>query len=85
MHYPAELASLMAREADNATAAPVMQHGNEVFDITSPMQQGGFALILIFPILAFVAVCLRVYGRLSVKQLWIDDILVVIAMVRQSA
>lgn len=79
MHYPAEVASVLARQAANTTAAPVM-HGSEVFNITTGMQQFGFAIILFFPILAFITCVLRVYGRLSAKQLGTDDLLVCIAM-----
>jgi hypothetical protein len=81
MQYPAEIASLLVRETANTTAAPVM-HGSEVFNMTTGLQQFGFAIILFFPILAFITCCLRVYGRLSAKQLGIDDLLVCIAMVR---
>jgi len=82
MHYPAEIASVVARQAADAAAgaAPVM-HGSEVFNITTPMQQFGFAIILFFPILAFITCCLRIYGRLSGKQLGMDDLLVCVAMV----
>lgn len=82
MHYPGEIASLMARvTADNTTAAPVM-HGSEVFNITTGFQQFGFAIVLFFPLLAFITCCLRVYGRISAKQFGLDDLLVVVAMVR---
>lgn len=83
MQYPAEIASLFARQTANTTGASVM-HGNEVFDITTGMQQGGFAIIFLFPILALITCVLRVYGRLQAKQLGLDDLLVCVAMVRPS-
>lgn len=48
---------------------------------TSPLQQFGFAIIVFFPVLAFIIVCLRVYSRISTKQFGIDDALIIIAMV----
>lgn len=82
MQYPGEIASLLAREAANATAsAAAVMHGDEVFNITSPLQKFGFAIVFFFPILAFITCSLRIYGRLSAKQLGIDDLLVCVAMV----
>lgn len=80
MAFPAEITSVLARQAGNATVATV-QHGHEIFDTTTSMQQFGFAIILFFPILAFISCALRVYGRLGAKQLGLDDILVCVAMV----
>ncbi|KAB5572773.1 hypothetical protein GE09DRAFT_1217314 [Coniochaeta sp. 2T2.1] len=81
MTYPAEIASLLIRQAADATTTPPVMHGPEVFDeITTGMQKFGFAIILFFPILAFITCVLRVYGRLSAKQLGIDDLLVCVAM-----
>ncbi|ERS95395.1 uncharacterized protein SPSK_01719 [Sporothrix schenckii 1099-18] len=48
---------------------------------TSGLQQFGFAIILFFPLLAFLVVGLRVYSRLKTKQFGIDDALIVVAMV----
>ncbi|OIW31727.1 hypothetical protein CONLIGDRAFT_237473 [Coniochaeta ligniaria NRRL 30616] len=55
-------------------------HGSEVFNITTGFQQFGFAIVLFFPLLAFITCCLRVYGRISAKQFGLDDMLVVVAM-----
>jgi hypothetical protein len=82
MRFPAEIRGILGRQADVA-AAPVM-HSSEAFDITSPMQKFGFAIILFFPILAFICCVLRIYGRLGSKQLGLDDLLVCVAMVRLS-
>ncbi|KIH94417.1 hypothetical protein SPBR_05900 [Sporothrix brasiliensis 5110] len=48
---------------------------------TSPLQQFGFAIIVFFPVLAFIIVMLRVYSRVSTKQFGIDDTLIIIAMI----
>lgn len=48
---------------------------------TSPLQQFGFAIILFFPLLAFIIVSLRVYSRLKTKQFGVDDALIVVAMI----
>jgi hypothetical protein len=82
MRFPAEIRGILGRQAD-AGAAPVMR-GSDVFDMTTPMQQFGFAIIFFFPILAFICCALRVYSRMSVKQFGIDDLLVCVAMVRPS-
>jgi hypothetical protein len=83
LQLPAEIASLVVRQAANPTAAaPPLLYGNEVFDITSSFQKFGFAIVLFFPLLAFIACCLRVHGRVSAKQMGLDDVLVCVAMVR---
>lgn len=48
---------------------------------TSPLQQFGFAIIVFFPVLAFIIVVLRVYSRVSTKQFGVDDALIIGAMV----
>ncbi|KAL1899811.1 hypothetical protein Sste5346_002677 [Sporothrix stenoceras] len=48
---------------------------------TSPLQQFGFAIIVFFPVLAFIIVCLRVYSRVNTKQFGIDDALIIVAMI----
>lgn len=87
-HWPAEIRNILegaltARQAaDNATAAPVpVWIGDEAFNMTTPMQQFGFAIVLFFPLLAFICCCLRVYSRVSTKQMAVDDYLVIVAMV----
>lgn len=78
----AAASDLALREAaDNATAATPVWLGDKAFDITTPMQQFGFAIVVFFPVLAFIACCLRVYSRASTKQFGGDDLLVCAAMV----
>jgi hypothetical protein len=74
--------NLALREAaDNATAAAPVWLGDKAFDITTPMQQFGFAIVVFFPVLAFICCCMRVYTRFSTKQFGLDDLLVCTAMV----
>jgi hypothetical protein len=76
-------ASIVAlREAaDNATAADPVWLGDKAFDITTPMQQFGFAIVIFFPVLAFICCCMRVYSKASTKLFGADDLLVCAAMV----
>ncbi|KAI1092323.1 hypothetical protein F5B19DRAFT_212645 [Rostrohypoxylon terebratum] len=46
----------------------------------SPLQHGGFFILFFFPAIAFIVVCLRIYGRIRSRQFGIDDALVCIAM-----
>ncbi|CAK7214064.1 hypothetical protein SEUCBS140593_002052 [Sporothrix eucalyptigena] len=48
---------------------------------TSPLQKFGFAIILFFPLVAFIVVALRVVSRLKTKQFGVDDSLIVVAMI----
>lgn len=91
-HYPAEI---VAREAMAAAAGVTNVAGDYAGSLfaraveaatsdaypTSGLQKFGFAIIIFFPILAFIVVCLRVYSRVSTKQFGIDDALIVVALV----
>ncbi|TLD03692.1 uncharacterized protein PgNI_11570 [Pyricularia grisea] len=47
---------------------------------TSNQQNVALAIICIFPIMSFFLVSLRVYSRTRARQIWIDDILIGLAM-----
>ncbi|TLS24517.1 hypothetical protein PpBr36_09084 [Pyricularia pennisetigena] len=47
---------------------------------SSNQQNVALAIICIFPIMAFFLVSLRIYSRARVRQIWIDDILIGLAM-----
>ncbi|KAI2615847.1 hypothetical protein GGR54DRAFT_252136 [Hypoxylon sp. NC1633] len=47
----------------------------------SPLQQGGFFILFFFPSIAFLVVCLRVYGRVRSRQFGWDDAFTCMAMI----
>ncbi|CAK7197634.1 hypothetical protein SEUCBS139899_000282 [Sporothrix eucalyptigena] len=92
-HYPAEIVAHRAMAAANSIRSIGADDIMESFSAfvaratastaeypTSSLQQFGFAIILFFPILAFIIVVLRVYSRVSTKQFGIDDALIILAM-----
>ena len=93
-HYPAEIVAHMALAAtknihsvnadaamDSVSAFVARATASTAGYPTSPLQQFGFAIILFFPLLAFIIVVLRVYSRISNKQFGIDDALIILTMV----
>ncbi|CAK7226595.1 hypothetical protein SBRCBS47491_006285 [Sporothrix bragantina] len=93
-HYPAEIVARQALAAANNVRSVSAEDVIQSFSAfvaratastdtypTSPLQQFGFAIILFFPLLAFIIVVLRVYSRISTKQFGIDDALIIVAMV----
>lgn len=78
----ARLATDVQPRAENVTAPAVpVWLGDKAFDITTPMQQFGFAIVVFFPILALICCLLRAYARYHARQLGADDMLVFAAMV----
>ncbi|PVH78373.1 hypothetical protein DL98DRAFT_397420, partial [Cadophora sp. DSE1049] len=60
---------------------PTVPVGNGERFPTSSLQQAGFAILFLFPTLALIVVCLRIYSRQKMKQFGWDDGLIVVAMV----
>jgi len=56
---------IFSRQTEAAPTVPVSD--SERFP-TSSLQQAGFAILFLFPTIAFLIVCLRVYSRQKMKQ-----------------
>ncbi|KAH8841408.1 hypothetical protein MCOR27_000900 [Pyricularia oryzae] len=72
-------------ESLSANASRILQPDRFTFQTananpTSNQQNVALAIICIFPIMAFFMVSLRIYSRTRARQIWIDDILMGLAM-----
>ncbi|KAI9055268.1 hypothetical protein LZ554_000231 [Drepanopeziza brunnea f. sp. 'monogermtubi'] len=72
------ISSRQQADAEDIVVAP--PRNAERFPTTS-LQQAGIAIVFIFPTIALLVVCMRIYGRRKMKQLGWDDGLIVLAMV----
>lgn len=76
---------LAARQAAGDGAAPPVELPDQSLDLssypTSSLQQFGFFIIFFFPAVSAVLVALRLYGRITMEAVGVDDFFIIAATV----